>query len=178
MEEQDVIQLLRHYRHDLVNQLQVVQGYASMGKTAKVQQKLTDYLWHLQEEGKLVSLNAPAFALYMLQLATLHTNFRLVYHIHIDGKDLQSVDRLLVERCKHVMEKIETGTDCMVLYDLDVQLYEGPGDIIELVFTVSGDLSDMPSSGFRMEDSDQGITVQQQANDMTFIVRIPCKRGG
>ncbi|QKY69573.1 Spo0B domain-containing protein [Lentibacillus sp. CBA3610] len=65
MEEKEVIQLLRHYRHDLMNHLQIVQGYLSMGKMEKAQKKLTNYMQLLQEEGKLVNMHAPAFVFYI-----------------------------------------------------------------------------------------------------------------
>lgn len=35
MKADDVLEIIRHYRHDLLNELQLVHGYLSMGKDGK-----------------------------------------------------------------------------------------------------------------------------------------------
>lgn len=175
MEEKDVIQLLRHYRHDLMNHLQIVQGYLSMGKTEKVQTKIKDYMLHLQEESKLVNLNAPAFALYLLQFDSLHTNFRLTYHIDTENKDLQSVDQQLVESCQQLMENLEKASDETALYELDIQLYDAASAVVELAFTVNGRFPCTKSFVQHMENIDNFVTVHQQDNEIKCIVSVTCK---
>ncbi|SFA69022.1 stage 0 sporulation protein B (sporulation initiation phosphotransferase) [Lentibacillus halodurans] len=175
MEEKDVIQLLRHYRHDLMNHLQIVQGYLSMGKTDKVQKKVKNYLQQLQEESKLVNLNAPFFALYLLQFGSLHMNFRLTYHIHTENKNLQSVDQLLTDYCKQVMEKIKNATDETELYELDVRLSDVSPVMIELEFTVNGHFPDVSSFRQNMEDNDQEIAIFRQKNELKCIARVTYK---
>lgn len=175
MEEKDVIQLLRHYRHDLMNHLQIIQGYASMGKIDKVQQKLQHYMAYLQEEGKLVNLHAPALALYLLQFDSLHMNFRLTYHVHTNHKDLQSADQLLVKRCRQVMTLIENASDEMELYELDVQLYDESSAEIVLAFTVNGSFPETSSLGNEAEYKDNDIAVYKSDSEMKCIVSVICK---
>src|SRR5699024_2465964 len=40
MEEKDVVGLLQNQRHDMLNHLQIIQGYLSMGNTEKVKDKM------------------------------------------------------------------------------------------------------------------------------------------
>ncbi|GAB4073308.1 hypothetical protein GCM10028778_08430 [Barrientosiimonas marina] len=172
MGDDDVIELFRHYRHDLMNHLQVIDGYASMGKTDKLQHKLKDYLTDLQEESKLINLNAPAFSLYILQLMILHPRFHLAYRIGMENADLRTVDQLLAERSEEVMAKIERTTNNLDVYDLTMQLDHVSDDIIELAFTVSGYLP--PNVSIQnLEDRDKLITVYQEKNSMKYIVTIP-----
>lgn len=173
MRDSDVIQMLRHYRHDLMNHLQIVQGYLSMGKTDKVQNKLKDYMGELHEEGKLVNLNAPMFALYILQFKFLHTNFRVIYHIRTAAKNLQSVDELLTDCCEKIMERIVKSSDEMQLYVLNIQLYDVGQDMLELEFAVSGKVPDVQAFMQTIENIDWDVTIQHLDDEIKCTVRIP-----
>ncbi|ALX48198.1 hypothetical protein AOX59_06005 [Lentibacillus amyloliquefaciens] len=170
MEEEKVIQLLRHYRHNLMNHLQIIHGYASMGKTDKVMQKLNHFMAYLEEERKLVNLHVPAFALYLLQFESLHTNFRLTYHIDSENNDLQPVDELLVKRCDQMMEKIEMLTDEMALYELNVRLYDLSFKEIQLEFTVKDCLQEIQS-----KNENQEIAIYKEGNDLKCTVSVICE---
>ncbi|WP_010531117.1 Spo0B domain-containing protein [Lentibacillus jeotgali] len=173
MKETDVIQILRHYRHDLMNHLQIIQGYLSMGKTDKVQKKLKDYMGQLQEEGRVVNLNAPKFALYLLQFNFLHTNFRMTYHIRTANKSLQSVDELLAERCEKVMKTIVKLSDEMQLYELVISLFDVDQDMIGLEFAVNGKFPDNRALIETMESLDWDMTIQQREDEFKCTVSIP-----
>ncbi|GGJ84058.1 hypothetical protein GCM10007063_03190 [Lentibacillus kapialis] len=173
MNETDVIQMLRHYRHDLMNHLQIVQGYLSMGKIEEAQKKLRNYTEELQEERKLVNLDAPRFALYILQFYFLHTNFRLTYHIRTVAENLQSVDELLAEQCEKIMERIVMSSDAMQLYELDILLYDADQDMIEVDFTLNGKIPDVQAFTKSIENIVGDVTIQHQDNEVKCRVRIP-----
>ncbi|MFD2759546.1 Spo0B domain-containing protein [Lentibacillus juripiscarius] len=175
MEERDVIQLLRHYRHDLLNQLQIVDGYLSMEKTDKARTKLLDYTKHLQEESKLVNLNAPSFALYVLQLDTLYPNFRSAYSIHTHDRDLQHVDSLLVEYCKKVMAITDHMTDTMELYDIHLHVHDRSADMIQLELRMNGKFPDLPALNEKINNAGKMVTVLEHGNDIVCTIDIPCK---
>ncbi|WP_164668487.1 Spo0B domain-containing protein [Virgibacillus doumboii] len=143
MEEKEVIQILRQYRHDLLNQLQIVQGYMSMGKTEKVQSKIKDYIQRLNEERKLVNFDAPLFALYLIQFDSLHMNFRLTYDIHTENRNLQHIDGELIDCCRKIMAEIEHISDENELYEVHLQINEVASEsLIELDFAVVGNFYD------------------------------------
>ncbi|SFD57927.1 stage 0 sporulation protein B (sporulation initiation phosphotransferase) [Lentibacillus persicus] len=167
MEEEKVIELIRHYRHNLMNHLQIIHGYASMGKTDKVQQKINNYIAYLEEERKLVNLNAPAFALYFLQFDSLHSNFRLTYHIETEHKDLQPIDKLLVKRCKQLMENVVRLTDKLEIYELTVRLYDLASKEIRLEFIVKDCLQHNINA-----DNSQETAIYNDGNDMVCAVSV------
>ncbi|GAA0601561.1 hypothetical protein GCM10009001_17940 [Virgibacillus siamensis] len=124
MHEEDVVNILRHYRHDLMNHLQIVQGYLSMDKPEKAKSKMEKLMKLLEEEHKLVNLNLPKFALCLLQFNTNYQNFRLEYQIHTNRQDLRLLDNILVEQCQQVMAKAVDAADEMELYTVNLQLSE------------------------------------------------------
>lgn len=100
MEERDVIQLLRFYRHGVLNQLQLFQGYLSMDKTEMAKDKLANFVASLDKEKDLLNTNAPSFALWLLFFNDTYANFRLTYDIAAESFDLGSIDAQLTSQCK------------------------------------------------------------------------------
>ncbi|WP_206207822.1 Spo0B domain-containing protein [Virgibacillus profundi] len=122
MVEKDVVQALQHYRHDLMNDLQIVQGYLSMGKADKAEAKVKEWMEYFNEERKLMSLKAPSFILWVIQFNSRYENFRLSYTIHTENKDLQKIDEKLVEQCNHIMEDFINTSNDQELYNLKLKL--------------------------------------------------------
>ncbi|MFD1038611.1 Spo0B domain-containing protein [Virgibacillus byunsanensis] len=143
MEEKDVIQMLRHYRHDVLNHLQVIHGYLSMGKTEKVQSKIMQTIEYYNEERKLMSLHAPSFVLWLIQFNVVHMNIRLAYHIHIENWNLGAEDIQLVEQCDRIIEQIEKATDTTELYEGSLQIKEKSVSTLELDLIINGVFQDM-----------------------------------
>ncbi len=174
MEEKDVIKVLRHYRHDLLNHLQIIHGYLSMGKTDKVKSKVTEYLQLLDEERKLVNLNAPLFALSLIQFDSLHTNFRLTYDIHTDNKDLQHIDEVLESSMNQLMSQIKNMSDETELYELHLKMYEvSSTSMIELKLTVNGNLPSLEKLMKNIESMGQNLEVHQEPDGIMCTISIP-----
>lgn len=123
MLEKDVMQLLQHQRHDILNHLQIIHGYLSMGNTERVKDKVATWMNYLDEERKLFHLQAPLFALWLMRFNNLHTNFRLTYHIDIQ-EELQAMDRQLVDQCKQIMTLMKEEADQFSLYELNLEVNE------------------------------------------------------
>ncbi|WP_217586844.1 Spo0B domain-containing protein [Lentibacillus saliphilus] len=118
MQPKDVIDVLSHYRHDIMNQLQLIQGYLSMGKLESVQEKMTQYIEQLHSESKLVNLGLPGFALWLIRFNSTHTNYRLTYSIYGDQQSIRSsfIDDQLVFACSTVIHTFQEITDDDTLY--------------------------------------------------------------
>ncbi|GEL09233.1 Spo0B domain-containing protein [Salisediminibacterium halotolerans] len=61
-EERDPINLLRHYRHDWLNRLQLISGYIDIGDVSKAREVINETINAAQNESKLSNLNIPGFA--------------------------------------------------------------------------------------------------------------------
>ncbi|KGX89200.1 Spo0B domain-containing protein [Pontibacillus litoralis] len=121
MEVQEVTKLLRHYRHDWMNELQIVHGYAAMNKMDKVQEKLDEIIANSREEAKLMSLQAPYFALWILQCNMLNDNCKLTYQIEAE-EDWSEFDQELVNQCEAVVQIIQACISPLTLCELHVRL--------------------------------------------------------
>lgn len=124
MEEKDVVKVLQHYRHDLMNHLQMINGYLSMGKMNKVESKVSDSLAFYNEERKLISLNAPKFTLWLIQFNHVYENFRMTYQIHTENKKLHDSDEILVNLSNAIVDELRVTCDNQALFEINLQLEE------------------------------------------------------
>ncbi|WP_373892927.1 Spo0B domain-containing protein [Virgibacillus natechei] len=137
----EIVQVLQHYRHDLMNHLQIVQGYLSMKKTDKAEAKLKETLDYYNEERKLMSLNAPMFMLWLIQFNSTSANWRVTYQIHTEYKDLGTIDWALTDQCKHILSAFRQASDDTELFEVNVELNEiiNPSQIEIRLIIESGD---------------------------------------
>ncbi len=77
MKEQDVVEMLRHYRHDWLNDMQLILGYAQMGKLDKIQSKITEVMERSNQERGLDRLNIPKTMVWLYQLNWRSGTFQL-----------------------------------------------------------------------------------------------------
>lgn len=174
MREEDVLHILRHYRHDLVNHLQIVQGYLSMDKPDKARSKIESFMDLMEGERKLVNLEAPKFALYLIQFDTIYQNFRLSYTIHTIRTDLYQLDDILKEQCRYVMGQITEAADKMELYMVHLQLNDMKDQSgVEVKLSIQGDFI----SEFKIkseENMDLPANVRQTDDGIVCSIQIPC----
>src|SRR5690625_3648810 len=159
---EDVIELLQYYRHDLMNQVQIMKGYLSMKKYDQVSHKLDELVEGFTGERKLMNLNTPEFNLWIIRFNMWHENIRISYNIHTN-KPLKELDKQFVSQCKQVVNSIEMSILDSELYELTIELDENVKKI-ELIITIKGyfiDKSDMINNlnklGEQLETNDEKI---------------------
>ncbi|MFZ3576416.1 Spo0B domain-containing protein [Virgibacillus sp. DJP39] len=176
MEEKKVMDILRYYRHDLMNDLQVVHAYTSMGKLDKVEEKLATYMAHYEEERRLMNLNAPNFALWLIPFNSIHPNFRFTYAIR-DEIDISEIDEELTaysQQCVSHMQK----------FSKDSELYEGKFLFqyhpkvkqLKVQLTLAGSFNEIVNDDFPIES--KNITHNRSENLFTYTITIPRIRKG
>lgn len=178
MEERDVVKVLQHYRHDLMNNLQIVHGYLSMGKIDKVENKMKECIAFYNEERKLMSLNMPKFALWIIRFNSVYDNFRLTYQLHTENKQLHDYDELLVNRCNDIISKMKLNGDSQELIELHLELQEQQTDPSQIEVTI------LIKSGFCEQDKRKineklmeqihDIRVNETSNGKVVHFLIPC----
>lgn len=143
MKSDEVIDLLRHYRHDLLNHLQLIKGYASMNKLDKVKEKIDQGIVLSRQEAKLSDLNCPAFALWVIQFNWQHENFKLQYQVDGDNVDLSSIDSSLYAICEEMMDMLSNNMDPTYLYETYLHIHHQQKTTIKFEFI--GDFEDSQS---------------------------------
>ncbi|ASN05111.1 Spo0B domain-containing protein [Virgibacillus necropolis] len=177
MEEKKVMDLLRYYRHDIMNDLQIVHAYTSMGKLEKVEEKLATYMAHFDEERKLMNLNAPNLALWLIPFNSIHPNFRFTYAICIEKVDLSDIDDKLTTDCQYCISRLQEVTNDNELYEGEVVLeYLTQTKQVQVKLTLNGSFSDIVSKKISIEN--ENITLQKSEYHVTYTITIQWNRKG
>jgi stage 0 sporulation protein B (sporulation initiation phosphotransferase) len=136
MNEKDVLNVLQHYRHDLMNDLQLVYGYLSMGKLDHVKKKINERMVKGNEERKLLNLGVDKFALWIIRFNHIYDHLHLNYQIHIENKQLHDMDVRLLKQSIAVIDKINALCGPEDQFDITLELTEkqNPERIEVLIF--------------------------------------------
>ena len=121
MEAEDVVNLIQHYRHDLMNELQVVQGYIKLGNLEKVDASMTELLDYFYQERKLLSLNAPNVFLWFMQFRLKYENFILTYDIDIENKNLSESDIFIGNKLEQIMRDAIENCSNEALHRVEIE---------------------------------------------------------
>ncbi|MEC5422051.1 Spo0B domain-containing protein [Virgibacillus sp. C22-A2] len=177
MNEKEVVRVLQHYRHDLMNKMQIIQGYLSMGKVEIVETKVTDFLEYFNEERKLLSLNAPKFILWVIQFNNKYENFRLTYKIHTGNKKLQAIDNLLVEQFNMILVCLTKICDKTRLFELNLQISETEKpSLLRISLFIDGNSDDIDGFKQNLENMrlNYMVDVKETSNGMMCEFSVPC----
>lgn len=102
----EFLQWLRLYRHDLMNDLQIIQGYATMGKYDKSNEKVNQLTERLKDERLLQALNADQFAYWLLTLSLAEKQLEVTYDIDVEDSDLKSIDEQMKVDSENIIERL------------------------------------------------------------------------
>ncbi|MFC2948475.1 Spo0B domain-containing protein [Virgibacillus sediminis] len=172
MEEKEVINVLQHYRHDLMNNLQVVQGYLTMGRQDKVEKKVGEMLRQYGEESKLMGLKAPGFTLWVLRFNHIYNNLRLKYRVKTENKNLASIDREVTELCRKTVEWLEEACDETQMYDiiLEVTESEQSPELKVKILLAGGNSVQLDERG---KHQDKRLSISKTANGIQCELFVP-----
>ncbi|GEL77462.1 Spo0B domain-containing protein [Tenuibacillus multivorans] len=92
----EVLQLIRLYRHDLMNDLQLVHGYASMKQYDVSMDKLNHLIAKLSEERTLQTIDAPQFVYWLIKFKLEHKEVTLEFELDEDKQSVEPYDQELV----------------------------------------------------------------------------------
>lgn len=144
MEEQDVIKLLQYYQHDFLNELQIIQGYASLDKPETIKDKIDACVSLYQEERKLIHLNIPKFALWIMRTPHDHQNIRLSYEIHLEQIDLFLMDQTFLDIGELLVKHINEYERELELYELHIRMeHNVQPSSVSVVWHILGELDEI-----------------------------------
>ncbi len=133
MKAAEVVDMFRHYRHDLLNDIQLIHGYASMGNLDKIKDKLQDLLQKTNEERRLTNLKCPHFTLWLMNFNAQYENIRLSYKVLIQ-EDLSTFDLTLYATCQEIIQILHNYSSKEKLYNGELILFNEGEPKVKLTF--------------------------------------------
>ncbi|WP_163537886.1 Spo0B domain-containing protein [Gracilibacillus sp. YIM 98692] len=136
MKEDKVLEILRHYRHDWLNDLQLIMGYAQLGKLEKVQDKINQVLERTEMERQLDRLAIPQTMLWLMTYNWKSESVDLTYELRLDKRPDKLSDEVLSSHIQEVFSILEQYQQKFQHYHgtLKMQLHKKHSVHIQLIF--------------------------------------------
>ncbi|MDP4162444.1 MAG: sporulation initiation phosphotransferase B [Bacillota bacterium] len=93
--EWDIIEVLRHSRHDWLNKLQLIKGNLDLNRIERVKEIIDEIVLESQQESKLSNLKLPLFASLLIRTNWENHRFLLEYEVLQDCGSLQLDEAIL-----------------------------------------------------------------------------------
>jgi stage 0 sporulation protein B (sporulation initiation phosphotransferase) len=84
--EWDIIEVLRHSRHDWLNRLQIIKGNLDLNRVDRAKEVIDEIIIEAQNETKLSNLQLPQFASLLLKSNWENSSLKLEYEVFEDSK--------------------------------------------------------------------------------------------
>ncbi len=168
MDEKATVQILQRTRHDLMNHLQVIQGYLSMDKIDVVKKKLAECIDYYDQERKLININAPNFILWVIQFNHNYENIQLTYRVNGENLDLRNVDLQLIEDSECLVNMINKLGSKIELYEIKLQLSRISQSKVKLSFTIVDQFDWINDFGDNIQN--KNICVKESDDGMMYEI--------
>lgn len=87
--EWNIVEVLRHSRHDWLNKLQLIKGNLDLNRIERAKEIIDEIVFETQNEAKLSNLQLPIFASLLMKANWENYFFRLEYEVLQDAESLK-----------------------------------------------------------------------------------------
>lgn len=111
MKEWESLELLRHSRHDWLNDIQLIKAQLAMQRVAEAEEVIEEVTRRAHNESKLTNLHIPKVAERLLTFNWQEHFYRLQVEVIGPERDLSPCDQDLVVFLEQLFEKVDDGVD-------------------------------------------------------------------
>ncbi len=116
----DVVDILRHYRHDWLNQLQLIKGNLALRRLDKVESIIDDLVQQSKNESQLTNMNIPNVAARLLTCNWESHPYNVSFETLTGEKDWSILDEdllLIINQLFNIFdEQVYRGEDNHLLF--------------------------------------------------------------
>ncbi|MFK9091312.1 Spo0B C-terminal domain-containing protein [Bacillus salipaludis] len=91
----DIVEVLRHSRHDWLNKLQLIKGNLDLNRIDRAKAVIDEIVIEAQHETKLSNLHMPLFASLLLKSNWINPSFKLEYEVLIESESIKVDDGIM-----------------------------------------------------------------------------------
>lgn len=122
--ETEIIDLLRHSRHDWLNAIQLIKGNLALNHIDRAKEIIDILIMKSKNEAKLSNLNMPMTAGFLLTYNWYSHAFKLDIEVIGNHVDLSSYDEILLKTTRQLIELMEkhssSRTENHVLFTVQI----------------------------------------------------------
>ncbi|KSU83780.1 MULTISPECIES: Spo0B C-terminal domain-containing protein [Fictibacillus] len=100
------LEVLRHARHDWLNQLQLIKANLSLGRTERANEIIEEIILFSRHESSLMNLKVPELAEYLITFNWLKHPIILETRVSGEAKNLSFAENELLDVCRFLFDMI------------------------------------------------------------------------
>lgn len=107
-EKWEVLEVLRHSRHDWLNRIQLIKGYMATGQKEQLEETMMKIISDSLNEAKICSLQIPKFAEFIITYNWKPRTIVLDYEVLGDPCSLKKLDKMMTDWIENFLGKLES----------------------------------------------------------------------
>ncbi|HEY4601178.1 MAG TPA: Spo0B domain-containing protein [Cerasibacillus sp.] len=165
--EQKIIQFIQYRRHELMNQLQMIQGYIQLKKLDLAIDKIGEVVEDYEQERRLFYLRIPKFTWWLFTLPLEENWYPLTYEISNFSQTIEHLDETILLKSQEIIGKLLTCIHHTQVSEGKINLIEDGEDMIIHV-DLHGDFSLLKERHFDMQE----VSYTVKKDKMTAIYSV------
>jgi stage 0 sporulation protein B (sporulation initiation phosphotransferase) len=109
--EWDIVEVLRHSRHDWLNRLQLIKGNLDLNRIDRAKAVIDEIIIETQHESKLSNLKMPLFASLLLKSNWENPSFKLEYEVLQDTESFPINEDLITNWTCHLFKYLNEAIE-------------------------------------------------------------------
>jgi stage 0 sporulation protein B (sporulation initiation phosphotransferase) len=106
MEAKETVAFIQYYRHELLNHLQVIQGYMKLGNLEKAEANMEKLFEQLDRERDLLRLKIPHVFLWLFAKSMEHPELDITYSAQNYTGTLEAADKEMMEKLDYILQDV------------------------------------------------------------------------
>ncbi|CAH2716248.1 Sporulation initiation phosphotransferase B [Neobacillus rhizosphaerae] len=156
--EWDIVEVLRHSRHDWLNRLQLIKGNLDLNRIDRAKAVIDEIVIEAQHETRLTNLHIPLFASLVLKSNWENPFFKLEYEVLLDSDSIKIDDLVLTVWAKSFFSCLNRAIEVFQENHLSITI-EPQSEGVRFFFDFSGIIK-------HKELLDEFLTDQNQSLDL------------
>lgn len=162
--EKKVIRLLQYRRHELMNQLQIIQGYIQINKLELAIDKIGEIVESYEQERRLFHLDIPKFTWWLFTFTLDKNWFPLTYEILNFSQTIEHLDHTILSKSEEMFERLFNCVNHKQISEGKIKLIE-QGENMTIQIELLGDFSLLQKRQFNVKT----VSYTIENNKMTAI---------
>jgi stage 0 sporulation protein B (sporulation initiation phosphotransferase) len=135
--EWDIVEVLRHSRHDWLNRLQLIKGNLDLNRIDRAKAYINEIVIEVQHESKLSNFHMPGFASLLLKANWEKHLFQLEYEVLTDSEAVKINDIILSIWTKSLFSCLDQAIEAFQENHLSITI-QPQSDGVRFFFDFSG----------------------------------------
>ncbi|HET7522411.1 MAG TPA: Spo0B C-terminal domain-containing protein [Bacillales bacterium] len=173
----DPLELLRHSRHDWLNDIQLIKANLSLNRLDRVHEIIEEITSRSQNESKLTNLHIPKVAVLLLTSNWETHPYRLQVEVAGDERNLSAVQQDLFHGLVSFFQLLDDGVDPMFENHVLIT-FKLMDDDVRLTIDFAGYLKDPEAFRNNLDLHKRFVPIEQYVSKEEFVLTVRILQDG